>query len=59
MTTPQESEVGRQIRELHAATGLRLVIDADCPACGWPEWWFNGDDFGCNKCDYRSRERNR
>lgn len=46
------------VREMYAATGMRLAIDANCPGCGWLERWFNGDDFGCNKCDYISKERN-
>ena len=38
-------------------------VDADCPACGWPERItpINQPEFmrlfGCRKCDYVSRER--
>lgn len=55
--TPQNSEVGHQVRELHQATGQRICIDADCPGCGWPERWFDGDVFGCRKCTYTSTLR--
>jgi len=37
----------------------KLCIDAHCPNCGHPERNFDGDVFGCRKCDYTSRERNR
>ncbi|MDC8980673.1 hypothetical protein PR370_01080 [Mycobacterium marinum] len=36
---------------------MRLVIDADCPGCGWPERWCDGQQFGCAKCEYHSSER--
>lgn len=52
-----ETEIGRMVRELHAATGSRLCIDEDCPGCGWPERWFDGDQFGCNKCSHRGEYR--
>lgn len=40
---------------------VMLCIDADCPACGWPERTFDTAtrQFGCPKCDYTSEERNR
>ncbi|WP_020673851.1 hypothetical protein [Amycolatopsis nigrescens] len=36
-----------------------LCIDADCPACGWPERWLSMATrlFGCPKCPYTSTER--
>lgn len=39
--------------------GLRFCIDADCPACGYPERWIDHElqAFGCNNCTYRSQER--
>lgn len=47
------------------STTIRLCIDADCPQCGWWERWYEttnppapGGTFGCNKCDYTSKERN-
>jgi hypothetical protein len=40
---------------------IRLCVDEDCPACGWPERWAEltdgGPVFGCPKCDYTSRTR--
>lgn len=56
--TPQNSEIGRQIRAMHEATGMRLAIDEDCPGCGWVERWFDGTVFGCNKCEHRGEWRN-
>lgn len=45
---------------------IRVCIDADCPGCGWPERWADAapdlseiKTFGCNKCEYRSQERDR
>lgn len=38
---------------------VRVCIDADCPKCDWPERWFNGEVFGCPKCDYTSDKRNK
>ncbi|MEU0465047.1 hypothetical protein ABZ215_13670 [Amycolatopsis sp. NPDC006131] len=37
-----------------------LVIDADCPNCGWGERTFDPERqlFGCSKCTYTSTERN-
>jgi hypothetical protein len=55
--TAQSSKIGRMVREMYAATGMRLAIDANCPQCLWPERWFDGEQFGCNKCEYRSAER--
>lgn len=37
---------------------IRICIDADCPSCGWPERNFNGEVFGCRKCEYTSTSRN-
>ncbi|MEV4599458.1 hypothetical protein AB0K15_18860 [Amycolatopsis sp. NPDC049253] len=36
-----------------------LCIDADCPACGWPERTFTLPQaiFGCPQCTYTSTER--
>lgn len=53
----QDTEMAKQVRALHAATGRRIVIDADCPACHWPERNFNGDVFGCPKCPHTSERR--
>lgn len=50
---PADTDIGAQMRELHALTGWRLAIDEDCPGCGWGERWFDGEKFGCNKCDHR------
>lgn len=38
---------------------LRICIDANCPACDWPERWFSPERqlFGCPKCDFTSIER--
>lgn len=41
---------------------VRVCIDADCPACGWPERWAllsgaAGPIFGCPKCDHTSERR--
>lgn len=38
---------------------LHICIDADCPACGWPERWFSPDRslFGCSKCSFTSTQR--
>lgn len=46
---------------VHPETGqpYKLCIDADCPNCGWPERNFDGELFGCRKCDYTSRKRNK
>lgn len=37
--------------------GYRFCIDADCPCCGYPERWFDGEKFGCSRCTYVSQER--
>ncbi|MFF4595289.1 hypothetical protein [Amycolatopsis sp. NPDC001319] len=36
-----------------------LCIDADCPACGWPERTLTLPQaiFGCPQCTYTSIER--
>ena len=49
--------------------GVRVCIDRDCPNCGWPERWADldlsrpvGEEppiFGCSRCPYESKERNR
>lgn len=51
------------------ANMTRVCIDADCPDCGWPERWADldfsrpvGEEppiFGCSRCPYESKERNR
>jgi len=45
---------------------LRIVIDADCPRCDYPERFYEPERavFGCsslnpNPCGYESAERNR
>jgi hypothetical protein len=55
--TAQSSAIGQSVRTMYEATGLRLAIDEDCPGCGWPERWFNGTVFGCNKCEYTGETR--
>lgn len=47
---------------------MRFCIDADCPGCGFPERVLirevlpdgspGGGVYTCNKCDYKSQERN-
>lgn len=39
--------------------GPRIAVDADCPACGWPERVFDTITrrFGCIRCAYTSDER--
>lgn len=54
---PADSAAGQQIRAMYEETGYRLTIDEDCPKCGWPERWFNGTVFGCNKCDHTGEYR--
>lgn len=55
-----DTETGELVMPINPDTGqqYRLCIDADCPKCVWPERWFDGKQFGCNKCDYTSSERN-
>lgn len=46
---------------------MRFAIDADCPSCGFPERYLirevlpdgkpGGGFYGCNKCAYKSQER--
>ncbi|MFA8415139.1 hypothetical protein ACEPTV_33380, partial [Burkholderia pseudomallei] len=40
--------------------GIRIPVDANCPACGWPERVFDTITrrFGCVRCAYTSDERN-
>ena len=40
--------------------GIRVAVDADCPACGWPERFFDtmSRRFGCIQCGHTSDERN-
>lgn len=40
--------------------GRRVPVDADCPACGWPERWQDTTTrrFGCINCGYVSDVRN-
>ena len=42
-----------------ATTDIRHV-DAECPACYWPEriYIISTRMFGCIRCDYTSDERN-
>ncbi len=37
----------------------RLVIDENCPYCGWAERWYIPEHgvFGCNKCPWRGSTR--
>ena len=37
----------------------RIVIDEDCPNCGWAERWYMPETgvFGCNKCPWRGSTR--
>lgn len=51
-------------RKTTAAGRPRIVVDADCPSCRWPERWAllpdltePGPLFGCPKCDYVSESR--
>lgn len=39
--------------------GLVLAIDADCPACGWPERTFTAATglYGCTRCTHTSPDR--
>lgn len=48
-----------KFKTIETGQAIRICIDADCPKCGWPERWYDGERFGCNKCEYRSAERNR
>ncbi|MFD3748374.1 hypothetical protein [Nocardia sp. NPDC058633] len=48
------------------APTVRVCIDVDCPGCGYPERWADAltdltriKVYGCLKCEYRSRERDR
>lgn len=40
--------------------GVRIAVDADCPACGWPERVYDTltRRFGCIRCPHTSDERN-
>lgn len=35
---------------------MRIVQDADCPECGWPETYAEGEErperLGCSKCGW-------
>lgn len=37
-------------------TPMRIVLDRDCPVCGWPELFAQGDNapevMGCNHCGW-------
>lgn len=47
-----------KLKMIETGEPIRFCIDADCPNCDWPERWYDGEQFGCNKCEYRSAERN-
>lgn len=55
----QDTEMAKQIKAMHEATGHFIAIDADCPGCGYGERRFNGTEFSCHRCDYVSEERDR
>ena len=40
--------------------GIRIAVDAVCPACGWPERVYDtlSRRFGCVQCPHTSDERN-
>lgn len=42
-----------------SAEAVVIAVDADCPACRWPERTYSTETrtFGCIKCTYTSDER--
>lgn len=57
-TKASQTKIGRTIKVMHEATGMRLAIATDyCPNCKCPGRWFDGTVFGCDKCDYTSEYR--